>query len=50
MFNVFNMGTGMCLTVDPADADKAIDCLNKEGSGAKIIGEIISGEKEVILC
>lgn len=50
MFNVFNMGTGMCLTVDPADADKAINCLNKEGSGAKIIGEIISGEKEVILC
>ena len=50
MFNVFNMGTGMCLVLDPADTDKALECLNEKGSGAKIIGEIISGEKEVILC
>ena len=29
MFNVFNMGTGMCLIIDPADADKAIRHLNE---------------------
>ncbi|MGI6734180.1 MAG: phosphoribosylformylglycinamidine cyclo-ligase [Anaerovoracaceae bacterium] len=28
MFNVFNMGTGMCIITNPADADKAIQCLN----------------------
>jgi phosphoribosylformylglycinamidine cyclo-ligase len=58
MFNVFNMGTGMCLVTDPSDVDKAIQCLNeqfeKESSApagtASIIGEIVPGEKEVILC
>ncbi len=62
MFNVFNMGTGMCIIVDSEDADKALAHLNAaENSepltsgqsarvGARIIGEVVTGEKEVILC
>ncbi|GAB1476127.1 phosphoribosylformylglycinamidine cyclo-ligase [Bacillota bacterium] len=63
MFNVFNMGTGMCLIVKEEDAGNALAILNKAlseppfnssaDSGsckAALIGEIIPGEKEVILC
>jgi phosphoribosylformylglycinamidine cyclo-ligase len=46
MFNVFNMGTGMCIVLDPKDADQALHYL-KDGH---IIGRIVSGDKEVILC
>ncbi len=50
MFNVFNMGTGMCLFVDPADADQALRILAENGQQASIIGEVAPGEKEVIIC
>jgi phosphoribosylformylglycinamidine cyclo-ligase len=50
MFNIFNMGTGMCIVVSKDDADQAVEVLNKHGERAKIIGQIISGENEVILC
>lgn len=60
MFNVFNMGTGMCIIVKEEDVDKALDLLNdslqetsrpdQTTEKAKVIGEIISGNKEVVLC
>ena len=50
MFNTFNMGTGMVLVAAKEDADKAIAALNSEGQGAKVIGEIVSGDERVVLC
>jgi len=50
MFNVFNMGTGMCLFVDPVDADEALRVLEENGEKATVIGEVTPGEKEVFIC
>jgi phosphoribosylformylglycinamidine cyclo-ligase len=50
MFNVFNMGTGMCLIVNKEDVDHAIQILGDQGQEAYLIGEVKSGEKEVVLC
>ena len=50
MFNTFNMGTGMVLVAAKEDVDKAIAALNSEGQGARVIGEIVSGEERVVLC
>ena len=45
MYNTFNMGLGMIIAVDPADADKAIAALESTGDKACVVGEIISGDK-----
>ncbi|MDD4584212.1 MAG: phosphoribosylformylglycinamidine cyclo-ligase, partial [Eubacteriales bacterium] len=50
MFNVFNMGTGMCIVIASKDTDKALELLKEQGEEALIIGEIIRGDNEVILC
>lgn len=50
MFNTFNMGVGMCVVVDAADADKTVAVLNANGEKAKIIGELVAGEEGVTLC
>ena len=51
MFNTFNMGVGMTVTVDGADADQALSVLQAAGEpGAYILGEIIPGDREVVLC
>jgi phosphoribosylformylglycinamidine cyclo-ligase len=50
MYNTYNMGIGMVLAVDAADADKAVELLKAEGDQAFIIGEIREGEKGVTLC
>lgn len=61
MFNVFNMGTGMCLIVKEEDVDRALKSLNEslasedaglgeEFNKAQVIGEVVAGEKEVIVC
>jgi phosphoribosylformylglycinamidine cyclo-ligase len=50
MFNVFNMGTGMSLIVDPADTDRTLRLLKDSGETAAVIGEVIPGEKEVVIC
>ena len=50
MFNTYNMGVGMTVTVDKADADKALELLKAGGEGdAYILGEIVEGEKGVQL-
>jgi phosphoribosylformylglycinamidine cyclo-ligase len=50
MYNTFNMGIGMCLVVSKEDAARAVEELQKAGQKAAIIGEIVAGEKGVVLC
>ena len=51
MFNTYNMGVGMTVTVAKEDADRALSALRENGEpGAYVVGEIVSGEKGVILC
>ena len=50
MFNTYNMGVGMTITVDKNDADRALQVLHENGEpGAYILGEIVKGEKGVEL-
>lgn len=49
MYNTFNMGIGMVLAVDPADADAVIKALETTGDKACVIGETVSGDEGVIL-
>ena len=49
MYNTYNMGLGMVLAVNPADADKTLQALEAAGEKAYLIGEVISGSREVIL-
>ena len=51
MFNTFNMGVGMCLTVAAEDVDLALDSLADAGEdGAYALGEITRGEGGIELC
>lgn len=51
MYNTFNMGIGMVLAVDSADADRTVSALEAAGEKAYILGETVSaGEKGVELC
>ena len=51
MFNTFNMGVGMCLTVAAEDVDLALDSLADAGeNGAYAQGEIVRGEGGIELC
>lgn len=49
MYNTFNMGIGMCVIVPENEAEKAISILKEAGEEAYLIGEVISGNKEVII-
>ena len=44
MFNTFNMGVGMVMTVAPEDADQAIAILKSHGTDAYRLGIIAMGE------
>ena len=44
MFNTFNMGVGMILTVAAEDADKAIAILQANGEDAYRLGTIVDGD------
>lgn len=50
MYNTFNMGVGMVLAVDPADAQKTIDAIKAAGEEAFVLGSVEAGEKGVTLC
>lgn len=50
MFNTFNMGVGMCVIVDKADADKALGILRGHGEAAYVIGEIVKSEEKITIC
>lgn len=49
MYNTYNMGLGMVLAVDKADADKTLDALKKAGEAAYLVGETKAGSREVIV-
>lgn len=49
MYNTFNMGIGMMIVVNEADADKAASLINASGQTAYITGEITEGGKGVTL-
>jgi phosphoribosylformylglycinamidine cyclo-ligase len=50
MFNTFNMGIGMCITVSENDADMALSVLRSMGEEAYIIGEVIRGDEGIVIC
>ena len=50
MYNTFNMGVGMVLAVDPADADKTVEAVNAAGEEAFILGKAVAGKKGVTIC
>ncbi len=49
MFNTFNMGVGLCLTVSKNDADRTIEILKSHGEDAYVMGEIVKGDGVDIL-
>ncbi len=50
MYNTYNMGLGMVIAVDPADADKAMEAIKAAGDTPYAVGKITDGEKGVTLC
>ena len=50
MYNTYNMGIGMVVAVDPADAEKAKAAIEAAGETVYEIGSIENGEKGVTLC
>lgn len=50
MFNTFNMGVGMMVSVDRNDADKAVEVLKASGEDAYILGELVESDEGVIIC
>ena len=50
MYNTYNMGIGMILAVDEADAKKAMEIIRQSGETPYQIGFIREGEKGVTLC
>ena len=51
MYNTYNMGVGMVLALDPADADAAVKALDTAGEKGYIIGEVADSDvKETVIC
>ena len=50
MYNTYNMGIGMVVAVDAADAARAMEAMKSAGDTPHIIGSIEAGEKGVTLC
>ena len=50
MYNTYNMGIGMMVCVDPADAETAMEAMRSAGDTPYVIGKIVDGEKGVTLC
>ncbi|MCQ2434229.1 MAG: phosphoribosylformylglycinamidine cyclo-ligase [Oscillospiraceae bacterium] len=49
MFNTFNMGVGMIVSVAPEDVDAAIASLKASGEEAYVLGELVNGDDGVII-
>ena len=49
MYNTFNMGLGMVIAVDPADAEATLKAIEASGEKAWIVGSAEAGEKGVEL-
>ena len=50
MFNTYNMGGGMSITVAAEDVDTALEILKANGEDAYVIGEIVKGDEGVVFC
>ena len=50
MYNTYNMGIGMVVAVDVADAERTMEAMKSAGDTPYIIGSIEAGEKGVTLC
>lgn len=50
MFNTFNMGVGMTITLPKGEADKAIALLSALGVDAYVVGEVVAGDAGIELC
>ena len=49
MFNTFNMGVGMSVVVAKEDVEAALRIRRENGEDAYVVGEIVSGDKKVII-
>ena len=49
MYNTFNMGIGMSVIVPENEVEKSLEILRQAGEEAYLIGEIIEGNKEIII-
>ena len=50
MFNTYNMGVGMSITVPADEVSTALEILRANGEDAYVIGEIVKGDEGVIIC
>ena len=50
MFNTYNMGVGMSVTVPADEVDAALAVLKANGEDAYVIGEIVPGDDGVVFC
>ncbi len=50
MFNTYNMGVGMSITVPADEVETALEILKACGEEAYVIGEIVKGDEGVIIC
>lgn len=49
MFNTYNMGVGMSITVAPEDEKKALEILKNHDENAYVIGKIVRGEDKIVI-
>ncbi len=49
MYNTFNMGIGMAVIVPESEVEKSLEILKQAGEEAYLIGEVIAGNKEIIV-
>lgn len=49
MYNTFNMGIGMAVIVPENEVEKSLKILKEAGEEAYLIGEVIEGNREVII-
>ncbi|MCR5835399.1 MAG: phosphoribosylformylglycinamidine cyclo-ligase [Lachnospiraceae bacterium] len=49
MYNTYNMGIGMMVVVDAADADKTMEAIKAAGEPCYVVGKIEAGEKGIDL-
>lgn len=50
MYNTFNMGLGMVITVNPKDVDATMKAIEDAGDKCYVVGNIVEGDKGVDLC
>lgn len=49
MYNTFNMGIGMAIIVPENEVEKSLKILKEAGEEAYLIGEVVEGNREVII-